>query len=460
MKTGPDVSMHQGDVDWEAVRRAGHDFAVVKATEGQDYRDPTFGRGRMNAMREAGLVRGVYHYLRPRRGRTGVVEANWAVEVAREAGWGGGDLRLVCDLEETALGAAATLRYLGLFVARVEDLTGERPILYTYPAFWIQRLGDPRENFACPLWIAHYGVARPTVPRAWSSWTMWQYTSSGRVAGVRGRCDLNRAVDALPTVGAPRRQSRAYASRTLRRGSRGPDVRELQVHINRRLHARGVPGIEVDGVWGPSTDRAERRVEWFLGFPLDAVNNGLASPEAQLTIRDPSRRPDDYLNRARARWRIWRARHERPPDRVPEGSIAGTHFTWEEARTRSGYRTLPARLRPNVERHARNLERVREAVNAARGERGLDSTGLAVLSWVRSPRHNREVGGARNSRHLYGDATDHAVQEIDRVLPWRGGRGDFDDIIERVFANGGVGLYPAGNRHVDSRGSRARWRQS
>ena len=172
MKTGPDVSMHQGDVDWAAVRGAGHDFAVVKATEGQDYRDPLFGAERMRAIKDARLVRGVYHYLRPRGGRTGVVEANWAVEVARDAGWGDGDLRLVCDIEETALGPADTLRYLGLFVSRVEDLTGNRPIIYTYPNFWIGRLGNPNEDFDCPLWIAHYEVSRPTLPRAWPSWTM------------------------------------------------------------------------------------------------------------------------------------------------------------------------------------------------------------------------------------------------------------------------------------------------
>lgn len=145
------------------------------------------------------------------------------------------------------------------------------------------------------------------------------------------------------------------------------------------------------------------------------------------------------------------------------------HFTWAEVNAHSGYRYLPfgptaignGRLvmtpRRNAKRHAQRLEQVRAQVNAARTRRGFKPTGLHVLSWARSFEHNRTVGGARNSRHLYFDATDISVQEIDRLMPWHGGRRDFDAILESVFANGGVGLYPAGNRHCDSRGTRARW---
>lgn len=147
------------------------------------------------------------------------------------------------------------------------------------------------------------------------------------------------------------------------------------------------------------------------------------------------------------------------------------HFSWAEVigNGRSGYRRVPLGPTPiglgrivltprrNAKRHAQRLEQVRAQVNAARTRRGLKPTGLRVLSWARSFDHNRAVGGARNSRHLYLDATDISVQEIDRVMPWPGGRATFDLILESVFASGGVGLYPAGNRHCDSRGTRARW---
>lgn len=144
------------------------------------------------------------------------------------------------------------------------------------------------------------------------------------------------------------------------------------------------------------------------------------------------------------------------------------HFSWKEANAHSGYaghypprftrvglKVVP--LRNNIRKHARNLERLRTEVNRLRARHGKGATGITVLSWVRSPAHNAEVGGARDSRHMYGDATDISLQEIDRLCPWTTGRDDFDAVAGRVFKTGGFGTYPAGNRHVDSRGVRARW---
>src|SRR5262245_17557918 len=101
---GIDVSQHQATTHWPKVKAAGYRFAICKCSEGQDYRDPTWTPIQVAAVRGSGLRLGVYHYLRPRPGRTGDVEARFAVKTARAAGWGKpGDLVLACDVEETAL---------------------------------------------------------------------------------------------------------------------------------------------------------------------------------------------------------------------------------------------------------------------------------------------------------------------------------------------------------------------
>jgi hypothetical protein len=145
------------------------------------------------------------------------------------------------------------------------------------------------------------------------------------------------------------------------------------------------------------------------------------------------------------------------------------HFSWDEVIGKSGYARVPygptpigrgriiATPRINARRHAGNLELLRSAVNEARRVKGLPPTGIRVLSWARSYEHNRAVGGAGDSQHLYFTATDIAWIEIVRLCPWRGGAETFDGLLQRIFARGGVGLYPAGNRHFDSRGWRARW---
>lgn len=145
------------------------------------------------------------------------------------------------------------------------------------------------------------------------------------------------------------------------------------------------------------------------------------------------------------------------------------HFSWAEATGHSGFDTIPTSIhfagvtltgdtaKQNCIRHARNLEILRAGVNAMRSHHHLPATGINFLSWVRSPDHNHQVGGALLSRHQYWDATDLSIQEIERLCPWPHGHADFDALCNTVFSSGGFGTYPAGNRHVDSRGYRARW---
>lgn len=123
------------------------------------------------------------------------------------------------------------------------------------------------------------------------------------------------------------------------------------------------------------------------------------------------------------------------------------HFTKREAsgRHRNPLGTdVPANLLGNAQRHAFNLEILRHE---------LGDIVMTFLSWYRNPQHNADVGGASQSRHMQADATDFDQPTIARA----GGTGRFDQVADRVFANGGFGQYPSGARHVDSRGWRARW---
>jgi uncharacterized protein YcbK (DUF882 family) len=131
--------------------------------------------------------------------------------------------------------------------------------------------------------------------------------------------------------------------------------------------------------------------------------------------------------------------------RVPLGPLRLPNGKWVTPRT-------------NARTQAAMMEQVRAKVNAARAREHLPPTGIRVLSWARSWTHNISVGGAKDSQHLYFRACDISLQEIERLCPWPNGANDFERIIQAVYAHGGIGDYAAGQRHVDSRGVRARWR--
>lgn len=94
-------------------------------------------------------------------------------------------------------------------------------------------------------------------------------------------------------------------------------------------------------------------------------------------------------------------------------------------------------------------------------EKGYDRDAFWVRHGHRHPRYNKEVGGAGKSRHLYGDAIDLVIKDINqdgRYTP------DDKDIVldlceKYIIKNqGGIGRYPWSKTvHIDLRGKRARW---
>ena len=70
--------------------------------------------------------------------------------------------------------AAALLAGAASWLATVEAATRKRPIVYTYPSFWLGTLGNPQTLSDYPLWIAHLNVASPKVPGGWQKWMFWQ----------------------------------------------------------------------------------------------------------------------------------------------------------------------------------------------------------------------------------------------------------------------------------------------
>jgi GH25 family lysozyme M1 (1,4-beta-N-acetylmuramidase) len=273
--TGIDVSQHQGQIDFRKVKATGIDWVICKTSEGEDFKDPTWSKARVDAIRKAGLKLGVYHFLRPKAGRTGAVEARHAVATARAAGWGKpGDLRLAADIEVTDLNfGGPTHEYLEQFVKEVKRLTGQLPMIYTFPNFWQTQMKN-RGNLGCPLWIAHFGVAHPTIPPAWQKFVIHQHSSTGHVDGVGGNVDLNRAAGALPLVAKPEPPKPPKPPVPKPKPELKPkpageiDKKEFQRTINRFVAkwVDDVPPLIVDGDFGAMTHRYIKQVQFWLGY--------------------------------------------------------------------------------------------------------------------------------------------------------------------------------------------------
>lgn len=82
---GIDVSVHNGFVDWHAVKNAGIDFAICRTGYGKSGIDETFQRN-VDAAHEAGLICGAYHYSYALTPSDAIVEAQFCKRIIHEAG--------------------------------------------------------------------------------------------------------------------------------------------------------------------------------------------------------------------------------------------------------------------------------------------------------------------------------------------------------------------------------------
>jgi lysozyme len=183
---GIDVSHHQGPIDWDAVKRDRVRFAYVKATEGADWRDPRFDENWRGAGR-AGVARGAYHFFT--FCTPGAPQAENFLAALRDRG---GELPPVADVEFTGnctrWESIERIRHeLAVFLARVEDGAGRRPVLYLTQTSHA-RIVDG--HFAGhELWVRHVFLVPSR--RRYGRWLFWQFAHDGRVAGIARPVDLN-----------------------------------------------------------------------------------------------------------------------------------------------------------------------------------------------------------------------------------------------------------------------------
>jgi lysozyme len=186
---GIDVARYQGRIDFRAARADGTHFVFMKATEGKDYIDPMFYENWRKA-REAGVARGAYHFM------------TWCSLASEQAAWFArmvpndpDALPPVLDLEWNNHSSCKNrhsrediLEKVRVMLAAMEAHTGKLPIIYTDINFHRDILEG--EHFPNPFWLRST-AAEPHHRYRHRTWTFWQWTQTGTMAGVPTEVDRN-----------------------------------------------------------------------------------------------------------------------------------------------------------------------------------------------------------------------------------------------------------------------------
>jgi len=173
-----DISHFNGEIDFSKVKSSGVEAVIIKATQGRSWIDPNFTKNMTKAI-AAGLLVGAYHF-----GTDDDVQeqAKNFLNIA-----GAVPLK-VLDFEgvsETSMSSTQANDFIQLMSStKLPMIYADVNHIKQLQSFWIL-------SYVCPLWIAQYKQqSEPEIPEnTWKKWTMWQYTDSGIVDGIKGKVD-------------------------------------------------------------------------------------------------------------------------------------------------------------------------------------------------------------------------------------------------------------------------------
>lgn len=195
---GIDVSHWQGDIDWEAVKADGIEFAIIKAGGSDDgfYTDSMFEQNYAGA-KENGIAVGAYYFVGKycKSHEDGVADAMRFITMISGMQF---EYPLYIDFEapdasdvegntDAAIGFCQTMEDNGYFAGiYASEISGFK-----------DRLDDSRLQ-SYSHWVARYGDRPSTIPE--DVFHIWQYSSTGSVAGIDGNVDMDVSYVDLETV--------------------------------------------------------------------------------------------------------------------------------------------------------------------------------------------------------------------------------------------------------------------
>lgn len=291
MFKGIDVSVYQGDIDWDRVKPQ-IDFAILRMGLGDDIPsqdDAKFERNYAECVR-LGIPFAVYffsygvnkakvqseieHIKRLLEGKT--INAPVYIDVENTRG-----------LDWRTISNADMLSIMQEFKAQLAVHGYRMGIYSSRSAFWNEKMSDPwYDNVS--KWVAEYGDKVNDFNRTYD---IWQHTSKGAIDGINGNVDMNVmynnvfSFEQAPSVKSNEQLADEVingkwgngADRKNRLTAAGYNYEAVQAIVNERLGKSNLKSLDeiarevVRGKWGNGSERVKRLTA--AGYDAKAVQS-------------------------------------------------------------------------------------------------------------------------------------------------------------------------------------------
>lgn len=213
---GIDVSLYQGNIDFNKVKASGIDFVIIRAGWGQSGTDTKFTQNIKGAL-SAGLKVGAYWFIYAKNENH--LCNNIAMCHATLNSWKDKlEMGVWCDWEYDSdryrpnLTKEERTKWVKMFIDGM-NARGYKCGLYANPDYinnyFNYKVDNKPSLWKYPLWLAWYGVNENTAMKY--NPTMWQSKSTGRVDGINGNVDIDTYYGEVQNVEKPVTDNTKYA---------------------------------------------------------------------------------------------------------------------------------------------------------------------------------------------------------------------------------------------------------
>lgn len=187
---GIDVSVYQGQIDWAKVKQAGIGFAILRIGYGMydNQKDVTFERNYQEATR-IGIPIGVYLYSYAKSVDEAIKEANLTLKWLNNRKL---QLPVYFDIEDKSQEGLGknVLNNMCIAFCKTIEKAGYWAGIYSNKYWATSIISGAELAKKYTYWVAQYANECTFN----GDYAIWQYSSTGKVAGISGNVDLNEMV--------------------------------------------------------------------------------------------------------------------------------------------------------------------------------------------------------------------------------------------------------------------------
>lgn len=200
---GIDVSAHQGNINWDAVKASGIEFAIIRISYGQSAIDSKAIRNIEECIR-VGIPFGVYTYSYALNVNNAVNEANLVIKTLapyKEKI----KFPVIIDMEDAdkykskhGMPSNDVLVSICEKECLMFEEAGYYAAIYASKSWFDTKLNSSKLN-RFDKWMAWWNSSASS-KFDHNTYGIWQYTSSGKVNGISGNVDMNESFKNYPSI--------------------------------------------------------------------------------------------------------------------------------------------------------------------------------------------------------------------------------------------------------------------